>query len=78
MFEQFLNKRRYKTARRKADRLGRTVSAVQDESGVWRYFLTDPDASEVDVAAAAFNVRNGRDMNKNERRLLEIALEEWQ
>lgn len=73
MIERFLNRRRYKKVARDAERDGLSVSAVKGKDGQWRYFAVDPEASDAEVRAKAFELREGRPMNRLEQSLNNLA-----
>lgn len=73
MIERFLNRRRYMKVARDAQRDGLSVSAVKAKDGQWHYFAVDPAASDAEVRAKAFELREGRPMNRLEQSLNNLA-----
>jgi hypothetical protein len=69
-------RRQLNQARQKAAATGGVVCAYVDAKGRPHYFVAPPDADEAEVAALAFQVREGRPMSQLERQLWELA-HEW-
>lgn len=49
------------------------MSAVKLDDDTWTYFVVEPDCSDEEFRAKAFEIRHGRPMNNNERVLNELA-----
>lgn len=60
-------------ARARAQAHGEQLCAVLGKDGRPRYFTVSPDASDLIVARAAFEAREGRVMEPLEHQLFEIA-----
>ena len=76
MFKQLTNGYRFRRAQSEAASTGGSVCATKDRKGEWRYFVMPADADEADVRAQAFQLREGRPMNRLEQQLNDFARRE--
>lgn len=67
------NRRQFEKAKSEAARSGGTVCGTVRADGTPVYFVVPEGASDDEVRAEAFKIREGRPMGKLERQLLDIA-----